>query len=74
MHCTLVPSGPYKGFILQSLPDQVLGTLWQELDGDNAGEPGQSRAYTEEEKRLLEAIVMETVDRWHQRGGESLFL
>ena len=72
MYYTFVPSGPYQGFIVESLPDSVLETLWQELDGDKIGTPDESRVYSEEEKRLLEAIVAQTVDRWHQRGKPFL--
>ncbi len=46
MHCTFVPSGPYQGFIVQSLPDSVLEMLWQELDGDDLGTPDESRVYS----------------------------
>lgn len=74
MHCTVITSGRYQGYILESLPDPILELVWQELDGDSVGSPAESRAYSEEEKRLLEAIVMETVNRWHQGRVEKLNL
>ena len=60
---TIIPSGRYKGYILEYLPDDVLESLWQELDGDNAYTRAQSRIYSEEERELLLLLISEIGDR-----------
>ncbi len=60
---TIIPSGRYKGYILQALPDDVVETLWAELDGDNAYTRAQSREYSEEERALLNLLIMEIANR-----------
>ena len=58
-----VPYGPYKGYILKSLPDSVLEELWQQLDGEHAGFNMKEYPYSEEQRELLDLIVCETVER-----------
>ncbi len=62
---TIIPSGRYKGYILQALPDDVVETLWAELDGDNAYCRAQSRQYLEEERVLLNLLIVEIASRWY---------
>jgi hypothetical protein len=64
LRTTIIPSGRYKGYILEYLPDDVLETLWQELDGDNAYTRAQSRIYSEEERTLLLLLISEIGERW----------
>ena len=69
---TILPSGRYKGYILETLPDDILETLWQELDGDNAYSRAHSRRYSEAEKELLILLLGETVQRWHQNRANII--
>ena len=66
---TILPSGRYKGYILEYLPDAVIDSLWQELDGDNAYTRAQSRIYSEEEKALLLLLIDEIGERWNHSAA-----
>ncbi len=65
LQTTIIPSGRYKGYILEYLPDAVIESLWQELDGDNAYTRAQSRIFSEEEKELLLLLIGEIGERWN---------
>ena len=40
-------------------------TLWADLDGDNAYCRAQSRQYLEEERVLLNLLIVEIASRWY---------
>lgn len=72
MHSTVIVSGRYKGYILESVPDSVLEALWRELDSDHAGSGEEEISYSEEERTLLDMIVCETVDRWNRTHEDKI--